>query len=202
MEQTTKKREKIKEKCEETKKHCHCEDCECENENETCKCEDCECDDCHCDECECEECECEECECEEKDKQLQEYTEMLQRLQAEFDNYRKRNEFIVLKAKEEGVIFAVEQILPVLDSFKSAEAHLKESELKGIVLLKEQLLDSLKKLGVVKIEALNKEFDPNLHNAVMLSDEEKEVQTVVEVFQDGYMLKDKVIRHSIVKTTK
>ena len=202
------------------KKHgCQCDDCECEDKTQdNCECNDCHCeehnmehchcDDCHCDEngCDCDDCECEDCDCDDCDgEEVEEknYLEDLQRLQAEFDNYRKRNEFIVLKAKEEGVILAVEKLLPVLDSFKAAEKNTTPTELKGIILIKEQLINSLKQLGVTQIEALNTNFNPDFHNAVMMGEEQgKESHTVLEVFQDGYMYKDKVIRHSMVKVNK
>lgn len=197
--------------------HCHCDDCNCEEDGcdcegcdcddcncKECECEECECEDCHCEDCDCQDCECEECDCGDyENSKEQEYLQDLQRLQAEFDNYRKRNEFIVLKAKEEGVILAVEKLLPVLDSFKAAEKHMTEKELQGLFLVKEQVENALKQLGVVKIEAVNKTFNPDYHNAVIMGEEKgKESHTVLEVFQDGYMYKDKVIRHSMVKVNK
>jgi molecular chaperone GrpE len=145
------------------------------------------------------ECECNDCNCGEENK---DYLEDLQRLQAEFDNYRKRNEFSVLRAKEEGVMQAVKNLLPVLDSFQSAQKHMKKDQLEGLLLVKEQLLHALRELGVTQIEALNKPFDPHFHNAVMVEDSSSQPsQTVLEVFQEGYLYKDKVIRHSMVKVS-
>jgi molecular chaperone GrpE len=204
---------------------CHCEGCECEDETNDCECEDCDCENCECGEhgCECDDCECDEyehnhehdhghhhhhdhheCGCgHDHEENAANYLEDLQRLQAEFDNYRKRNEFIVLRAKEEGVVLAVEKILPVLDSFKSAQMHLNAEDLKGLLLVKEQLMNAIKQLGVTQIDALNAPFNPDFHNAVIMGEEPKIKSGIItEVFQDGFMYKDKVIRHSIVKVNK
>ena len=144
-------------------------------------------------------CEC-DCDCKKEDDKAQEYLEALQRLQAEFENYRKRNELFAIKAKEEGIILSIEKLLPVLDSFNLAESHLTKDEFKGLSLIKEQLQTFLKQLGVTKIEAKGEIFDPNFHNAILVGeDKTKKSQVVLEVLQEGYMLKDRVIRHSVVK---
>ena len=162
------------------KKHCNCEDCDCDENEEDCQCED--------------------CDCEQTDK-ASEYLDALMRSQAEFDNYRKRTDAYATKAKEEGIMLAVQKILPVIDSFTAAEKQLTKEEFKkGLNYVKEQLESSLKQLGVSKIEALGENFDPNLHEAIMVvEDESKESQTIVEVLQEGYKLGDRVIRHSVVK---
>lgn len=218
--------------CNEHEHDCECEHCECDDhgcECDDCECEDCECEEHDCDcghdhehdhhhghnhnhhhdhehDCHCEDdhgCGCEGCDCENDTNKEQEYLQSLQRLQAEFDNYRKRNDFIAIKAKDEGIILAVEKLLPVLDSFKSAEKHMTEEDLKGLLLIKEQLNKALTDMGVTKINALNETFNPDFHNAVLMGEEAgKPSHTVLEVYQDGYMLKDKVIRHSMVKINK
>ena len=130
----------------------------------------------------------------------QEYLEALQRSQAEFDNYRKRNEFYAIKAKEEGIMLSVQKLLPVLDSFKAAEMQLSDQEFRGLSLVKELLITALKELGVSQIKALDEKFDPEFHNAIMVEENKtKQSQVVLEVLQEGYMLNDRVIRHSVVK---
>ncbi len=169
------------------------------------------------DKCECEEtekceCGCNECGCEcEMDKTIQEencreeeFKETLQRLQAEFENYRKRTDANVVRVKEDGEIFAINKLLPVLDSFKSAKMLVKDEEfLKSLNLIEKQFLDGLLGLNVTKIEAENQMFNPNFHNAVMTgTDDSKQDDEILEVFQDGYKMGDRVIRHSVVKINK
>lgn len=133
-----------------------------------------------------------------------EYLERLQRLQAEFENYRKRNALLAINAKEEGIIKVVEKMLPVLDSFKSANKQVtNKKDLEGLNFVKDQMLGALTSLGITKIEAENQMFDPNLHNVVMVSKEKsKESGIVLEELQEGYKLGDKVIRYSVVKISE
>lgn len=181
----------------------HKENCSCCCENE-----------CNCDEtCTCNEeehvCSCgEHCTCNEtlheEECREDEFKLDLQRLQAEFDNYRKRNELVSEKSKEDGVIFAVNKILPVLDSFKSAKMQVQdENFLESLNLIEKQFLNCLSDLKVEKIEAEGKQFDPKFHNAVLSGkDEEKEDNEILEVYQDGYKLNDRIIRHSVVRINK
>ncbi len=143
--------------------------------------------------------------CEEKSKQCEEYFNMLQRTAAEFDNYKKRT------AREKEALYmdatgdVVAAFLPVVDNIEraiqAADNDAGGTSLKeGIELVYRQFKDVMKKLNVEVIEAVGKEFDPNLHNAVShVDDEEYGENVVVEEFQKGYILKDKVIRHSMVK---
>lgn len=180
----------------------HKEECTCGCENE-CKCDE----NCTCkeeNECTCgENCTCNEIlheeECRESEFKLD-----LQRLQAEFDNYRKRNEQISEKSKEDGVIYAVNKILPVLDSFKSAKMQVQDEKfLESLNLIEKQFLHCLSDLKVEKIDAEGKQFDPKFHNAVLSgADEEKEDNEILEVYQDGYKLNDRIIRHSVVRINK
>ncbi|MBQ3494942.1 MAG: nucleotide exchange factor GrpE, partial [Clostridia bacterium] len=139
-------------KKEEEKKHCHCHEeghechcheedheCHCNEEGHECHCHDNECtcnnEDGHCtDDCNCGgECDCDDCTCGEKTDVALEYLNMAKIIQADFDNYRKRSIESIKRAKQDGVISAVECILPCLDVFKSAKEMLKdESSLKGI----------------------------------------------------------------------
>ncbi len=123
------------------------------------------------------------------------------RLMAEFDNFKKRT------AKEKTQIYTtaaaevVEAVLPVLDNLERAVADKDKCSYDGIVLILRQFNDILSKLGVSYIEAVGKELDPELHNAVMHVDDDTVdgENIIVEEFGKGYKYKDKVIRHSAVK---
>lgn len=132
-----------------------------------------------------------------KENKEQEYLELLQRLQAEFENYRKRTE----REKEEWISKAAEGItasfLPVLDSFELALKHNKDE---GIKMIYSQLYSILEKEGLSKINAEG-EFNPELHEALM-QEEGNEDNKIIEELQRGYMLNGKVIRPSKVKISK
>lgn len=131
-----------------------------------------------------------------------EYLDRWQRLMAEFDNYRKRSEKEKSDSYDYAVSNTVAEILPVIDNFERA---LKvESEDKafyaGVEMIYKQMMGLLEKLHVAPIDAAGKEFDPNLHNAVMHIDDENLGENIVaEELQKGYLYKEKVIRHSLVK---
>jgi len=135
---------------------------------------------------------------------LNEYKDDLIRLQAEFENYRKRNENLVEKSKTDGIIFAINKLLPVLDSFKSAKQKIFDEDfLNSLNLIEKQFYTGLENLKITKIEAEGQIFDPNFHNAVLTgSDESKPDDEILEVFQDGFKLNDRIIRHSVVKINK
>ncbi len=131
-----------------------------------------------------------------------EYLDRLQRLMAEFDNFRKRSD----KEKADSYDFAVSntvtELLPVIDNFERALNV--ESEDKslyaGVEMIYKQLLGMLEKLNVTPIDAEGKEFDPNMHNAILhLDDENYDENIVVKELQKGYLYKEKVIRHSLVQ---
>lgn len=138
-----------------------------------------------------------------KDGQLNEYIELAQRVKAEFDNYRKR----VSKEKEQLYVDVkgdiISELLPVIDNMEravSTEAADADSVLEGVRMVLKQFMDILSKQGLEEIQALGNQFDPAYHNAVMhIEDESYDSNTVAEVFQKGYKLKDKVVRHSMVK---
>ena len=124
------------------------------------------------------------------------------RLLAEYDNFRKRSQ----KEKDNlyGDIKAdtVAKFLPVYDNLSRALAQSTEDEAyrRGVEMIMAQFGQTLEKLGVTKIESLGKTFDPQLHNAVMhVEDEAKGENEIVEVFQDGFLMGDKVIRFAMVK---
>ena len=144
-------------------------------------------------------------ETEEVDEFKQKYDELYDkylRMLAEYDNFKKRTQ----KEKDELYAFAVadtlEKLLPVLDNLeRAADAAAEKSPLSdGVKMVLKQFGETLEKMNVTPIEAVGKEFDPNIHNAVMhIEDENIVTNTVVEEFQKGYKYKEKVIRHSMVK---
>ena len=148
------------------------------------------------------------------DDQLQALTdekEQLQdrllRVQAEFDNFKKRSQ----REKEADRKYKAQdlatELLPAIDNFERAlqveATEATSSLIEGITMVYRQLLEALKSQGVEPIESVGKEFDPNIHHAVMqIEDESVESNTVVEEMQKGYMLKDRVIRPAMVKVNK
>ena len=127
------------------------------------------------------------------------------RRQAEFENFRKRNDREKAEQFDRGAAHVLERILPVLDNFERGFSMVEETDkddafVEGMNKVYKQLTDELEKLGVKPIEAVGKEFDPNLHNAVMHVDDENFGENIVaEELQKGYMFKDHVVRHSMVK---
>ena len=136
------------------------------------------------------------------EKKYNDVNEKYMRTLAEYDNYRKRT----IKEKEsiypEAKAVVIEKILPVMDNFQRAldSAENKDAFYEGIVMLKKQLDDCFASLGVEEIAAVGQTFDPELHNAVMhIEDEEKGESIIVEEFQKGYKIGERVVRHSMVK---
>ena len=141
----------------------------------------------------------------EKDKfeqQVEELTDRLKRSMAEFDNYRKRTEKEKSSMYIIGARDIVEKMLPIVDNFERglAQAPEDDSFAEGMKMIYRQMMTAFDEMGVKPIEAVGKEFDPNLHNAVMhVEDESVGENIVVEEFQKGYSYKDFVVRHSMVK---
>lgn len=136
------------------------------------------------------------------EKKYNDANEKYLRTLAEYDNYRKRT----IKEKEgiypEAKAVVVEKFLPVLDNFQRAidSAENKDAFYEGVVMLKKQMDEVLTSLGVEEIKAVGEEFNPELHNAVMhVEDEEQGENVIIEEFQKGYKIGDRVIRHSMVK---
>lgn len=140
-----------------------------------------------------------------KDEKIEELNDRLLRNMAEFENFRNRSEKEKTAMFEIGAKSVVEKILPVIDNFERGLDAVSEEEkenafVKGMEAVYKQFSTALEEIGVVPIEAVGKEFDPNLHNAVMHDeDDSMEANTVSEEFQKGYMYKDSVVRHSMVK---
>ncbi|MCD7715433.1 MAG: nucleotide exchange factor GrpE [Lachnospiraceae bacterium] len=140
-----------------------------------------------------------------KDQQIEELTDRVQRQMAEFDNFRKRSEKEKAAMFEVGAKSVLEKILPTVDNFERGFVNLTEEQkqdafVQGMEKVYRQLLTSLEGIGVKPIEAVGQPFDPNFHNAVMhVEDEKAGENVVVEEFQKGYLYRDSVIRHSMVK---
>ncbi len=140
-----------------------------------------------------------------RDEQIAELNDKVLRQMAEFDNYRRRTEKEKEASFDNGARAVVEKILPVIDNFERGLASLNEEEKTGAFAtgmdkIYRQMLDTLSASGLKEIEALNTEFNPDLHNAVMhVEDDSVGENIVVEVFQKGYIYKDVVVRHAMVK---
>lgn len=140
-----------------------------------------------------------------KDLKIEELEDKVKRQLAEFENFRNRTEKEKSRMYEFGARDVIEKMLPVVDNFERGLAAIPEAEkggpvASGMEMIYKQIMTTLESLGVTPIDALNKPFDPNFHNAVMhVEDEEIEESTVVEEFQKGYIYKEHVIRYSMVK---
>lgn len=137
--------------------------------------------------------------------EIEELKNQLLRLQADFVNYKNRTE----REKSNSIILANEglilKLLPVLDNFNRAFTHvnIEDETIKGFVMIKEQFESILKTEMVEEIESDGAVFDPNLHNAVVTESKDGvESGIVLETFEKGYKIKDKVIRPSMVKVSE
>lgn len=190
---------------------------------------DCGCENCGPDGCseeDCKECD-KECNCKESDgvetssaspdekdeltlanEKIKEWEDKYKRLLAEFDNFRKRSEKESAMMIDIGASMILTKILPVVDNFERAINSIPEdlkdnSFVDGVDKIYKQMLKTFEEIGVKPIDAVGKQFDANLYNAVMTDENaEGEVDTVVEELQKGYMYKDQVLRHSMVKVKK
>ena len=136
---------------------------------------------------------------------LADITDKYQRLMAEFENARKRNAKEQSRMYDIGAKEVLAKLLPVVDNFERGLDALSEKEkegafAQGIEKIYQQLMTVFDEIGVKAMDAAGKEFNPDFHNAVMhVEDEELGENLVVEEFQKGYMYKDSVLRHSMVK---
>lgn len=141
---------------------------------------------------------------EELQKQLKNEQDKYMRLFAEFDNFRKRTSKEKTEAYGDATAKTIGELLPALDNFERAldTPCSDENFKKGIDMIFSQLTGILEKIGVSEIDALNQPFDPKYHNAIKQAEsDELEPDTVCEVFQKGYKLGDRIIRHSMVSVT-
>ena len=140
-----------------------------------------------------------------RDEKIEELNDRVMRQMAEFENFRKRTEKEKSTMYEMGARDMIEKILPIVDNFERGLASIPEDAkgtpfAEGMEKIYKQFQKTLEDAGVKAIEAVGKEFDPNLHNAVMhVEDENFGENTVCEVFQAGFRLGDKVIRFAMVK---
>lgn len=131
-------------------------------------------------------------------KELDEQKDKYLRLLAEYDNYRKRTQKEKTDAYNDAYSTALTAFLPLIDTLERAQEFVPDDE--GIKACIKQLADILKSLNISVIESDGKDFDPNLHNAIMHEqDDSDEVNKVVQTFQKGYIFGEKVIRHAMVK---
>lgn len=168
-------------KCHENECHCHEHDCDCED--------DC---DINCD-----------CECHDHER-VDMYLAMAQRLQADFDNYRKRVAEQLDYQRDEGKKSVISVFLPCLDTFKEAKKSISDEKvLAGVQMIEDKILNALKSLKVEKIEAVGQKFDHNLHEVIaVMKDESKEDDIVLDEYQAGYTFNGKVMRYSKVIVNK
>ena len=140
-----------------------------------------------------------------KDEKIEELNDRITRQMAEFDNFRKRSEKEKSQMYEIGAKDIIEKILPVVDNFERGLDSIPEEEkgspfAEGMEKIYKQLMTTLDSLGVKPIKAVGQEFNPDFHNAVMhVEDEEFGENVVAEEFQKGYMYRESVVRHSMVK---
>lgn len=146
-----------------------------------------------------------EMELKKSEEKAAELTDKYQRLMAEFENARKRNAKEQTRMYDVGAKEVLQKLLPVVDNFERGLDALSQEEkeepfAQGVEKIYQQLMTVFGELGVKAMDAAGKEFNPDFHNAVMhVEDEEMGENLVVEEFQKGYMYKDYVVRHSMVK---
>lgn len=137
------------------------------------------------------------------DEELAAQKDKYMRLAAEYDNYRKRTASEKLSLYDDATAKAVTELLPVADSIKIALENLSGADpeiVKGIELISNQINKSFEKLKIETFGKIGDEFDPNLHNAISkIESEELGENTLAQVFQAGYKIGDKIIRHAMVQ---
>lgn len=125
------------------------------------------------------------------------------RMAAEYDNFRKRTEKEKLATYDNAVAATVEAFLPVVDNFALAmasDANVSDDFKKGLELIEQKLQNALKQLNVTEFGERGEEFNPELHNAIArIDDDELEEDRIVQVYQKGYKIGDKIIRHAMVQ---
>ena len=133
------------------------------------------------------------------------YKDLLQRSQAEFQNFKRRNATVRADAYDDGTRETIFAILPVIDNLELAIKHAEQqgesgAMVDGVKMTLRLMIDALSKLGLTEVPALGEKFDPELHNAVM-REPGGEADTICDVFQKGYKVKDKMIRYAMVKVS-
>lgn len=141
---------------------------------------------------------------EEAEAKTAEYLAMAQRVQADFENFRRRNESVRADAYADGRKDTAAALLPVLDNLEraveAASGSTDEALKNGVEMVLKQMTEAYQKLDVQPIDRLGEKFDPNLENAILQGTEDDgEPGTVCQVLQKGYMIGSKVLRHAMVK---
>lgn len=142
-----------------------------------------------------------------KEDRTEYYINLAKRVQADFDNYRRRNASVYADALLDGKLEVIKGLLPVIDNLDRAiegEKAGSGSLYEGLKMIRKQIADLLKSIGVEEMGAEGEAFDPNFHNAVMQSDciQGQKPGEIAEVLVKGYKLGDKIIRHTMVRVTK
>lgn len=147
-----------------------------------------------------EQCQCNGSELEKLAEEFEAHKAFALRLQADFENYKKRNKTLAADMYAEGKYDAITAILPVADNFDRAlEMCASDEEKQGILLIKKQLDSVLEKLGVEAFGKSGEQFDPNLHNAVMQLEDADNKGKITNILQKGYKLGDKILRYAMVQ---
>ncbi len=137
----------------------------------------------------------------EKEQELEDLQTKLTRLQADFQNYKKRTEKDKALFVDYGIESMTIDMLPILDNFQRALSTSEDEDnlfYKGLCMIEKQFTEALEKNGVKEIEALGKEFDPKFHHAVSTQESEEKPGIILEVSQKGYIINEKVIRPAMV----
>ncbi len=137
------------------------------------------------------------------EEELKSQKDKYMRLAAEYDNYRKRTANEKLSLYDDATAKAVTELLPVADSVRMALENLKDADpeiIKGVELISNQLEKSFEKLKIESYGEIGDSFDPNIHNAISkIDNDELDKNTVSQVFQTGYKIGDKIVRHAMVQ---
>ena len=135
-------------------------------------------------------------------KAADEFKDMAQRIQAEFENYRKRNAEAVKNSRNDGIEDVIIALLPIIDNFERGLSVVEDGAKTGMELIYKQVMSVLDKFEVKEIEALGQDFDPKYHHAIAQTEDSDKANKVVEVFQKGYIRKNKVLRPAMVKVAQ
>lgn len=143
-------------------------------------------------------------ECEKNLARAKDLNTMYVRLQADFDNYKKRTSEQMKKERGEGIADVMEKIIPLADVIDKAMSMIADENVKqGVAMVARELENTMSAFGVSEIKALGKPFDPSFHEAILRVPSDKEESgTVIEVFRKGYIMGDKVLRHCVVKVAE
>ena len=153
--------------------------------------------------CQCHCCEENKCECESEKNLANEYLNLARQIQADFDNYRRRNVEAVKQAKIDGIKQAVMNFLPALDAVDRAMEFMKDEQSReGIGLIRKLFEKTFEELNIEPIKCIGAHYDPSYHDVVFAEESSQPSGTIIEEIEVGYTMDGKVIRHSVVKIAK